>query len=79
MPLTAEELGKRIAEGRENAKLTQQQVADALGIPRSAVSLIEAGQRQVTGLELMKLAEIFGTEVRDLVEGKPDVRALFRM
>ena len=37
-------LGKRIKDAREYIGLTQQQVAQALAIPRSAISDIEKGK-----------------------------------
>jgi transcriptional regulator with XRE-family HTH domain len=54
-----QELGVRLKEAREYLELSQDEVASALNVPRSAVSLIEAGQRKVDALELQKLAEIY--------------------
>ena len=51
-------LGKRIKDAREYIGLTQQQVAQALAIPRSAISDIEKGKRKVTAEELKKLAAL---------------------
>lgn len=57
LPTLAETLlNKRLA-----AKLSQQQVADATGIPRSGVSDIEHGKREVSALELKAYADLFGT------------------
>jgi transcriptional regulator with XRE-family HTH domain len=52
-------LGVRLKEAREYLELSQDEVASALNVPRSAISLIEAGQRKVDALELQKLAEIY--------------------
>lgn len=52
-------LGQRLKEAREYLELNQDEVASALNVPRSAISLIEAGQRKVDALELQKLAEIY--------------------
>lgn len=54
-----QELGVRLKEAREYLELSQDEVASALSVPRSAVSLMEAGQRKVDALELQKLAEIY--------------------
>lgn len=52
---------------RTSAKLSQQQVADATGIPRSGVSDIEHGRREVSALELKAYAELFGTTTDALI------------
>src|SRR5262249_5514137 len=39
--------------------LSQEQVAKHLGIPRSALSNVEAGQRKLDALELTKLARLY--------------------
>lgn len=52
-------LGTRLKEIREYLNLSQQHVASATGIPRSAVSDIERGQRKVDSLELRKLSRLY--------------------
>ena len=52
-------LGARLKEAREYLELSQDEVAKVLNVPRSAISLIEAGQRKVDALELKQLAEIY--------------------
>jgi len=52
-------LGSRLKEAREYLELSQDEVAKALDLPRSAISLIEAGQRKVEAIELKRLAEIY--------------------
>jgi transcriptional regulator with XRE-family HTH domain len=44
---------------REYVGLKQHEVAQHLGIPRSALSNIEAGLRKVTALELARLARLY--------------------
>lgn len=60
MSISTEELGRRLKEAREQAGLTQEEVARNLGIPRTAVALFEAGKRKVSGLELVRLAFLYG-------------------
>ena len=50
-------LGKRIRELRQSQDLSQEQVAEILGIARSAVSEIERGARKVSAEEVVKLAK----------------------
>lgn len=54
-----ETLGKRLREAREYLGLSQDEVATHLGIPRSALSNIERGQRGVDALELKRLAALY--------------------
>src|SRR5712691_6184122 len=71
MAMPAEELARRLRTARENAGLTQQDVADAANIPRTAVVQIEAGKRAVNSLELQKLARLFGLGIGELVSEGP--------
>jgi transcriptional regulator with XRE-family HTH domain len=52
-------LSSRLKEAREYLGLSQDEVAKALDLPRSAVSLMETGQRKVDAIELKRLAEIY--------------------
>lgn len=61
------ELAERIRQERSYVGLSQADVADALGISRAAVSALENGKRRVSGLELGRLAELFGTSVDRLL------------
>lgn len=52
-------LAGRLKEAREYMELSQDEVARALDVPRSAISMMEAGQRKVDAIELKRLAEIY--------------------
>jgi transcriptional regulator with XRE-family HTH domain len=52
-------LGERLKEAREYVGLKQDDVAKKLGIPRSALSNIEAGSRKVDAIELARLAKLY--------------------
>lgn len=52
-------LASRLREARTTIGLTQADVAIALRIHRPAVSAIECGNRNVTGLELCHLARLY--------------------
>lgn len=80
--VTQAELARRLKAARINSNLTQQQVADVIGIPRTAVAQIEAGNRAVNSLELDKMARLYGRSVAeflsdDAFEDDPII-ALFR-
>jgi transcriptional regulator with XRE-family HTH domain len=52
-------LGERLKQAREYVGLKQEDVAKKLGIPRSALSNIEAGTRKVDAIELAQLAKLY--------------------
>lgn len=53
-------IASRLRLARENAGLSQGQVAKLLGVHRPTVSQMEAGQRRVTAEELAQLAQLYG-------------------
>lgn len=53
------DIAARLKEAREYLGLSQQEVADALSVPRTAISMIESGQRRVDSLELKALAKLY--------------------
>jgi Zn-dependent peptidase ImmA (M78 family)/DNA-binding XRE family transcriptional regulator len=60
-------LGKRLRETRERRGLSQQAVAEKLGLPRTAVTLIEGAQRQVSTNELTKFVELYRMSISELL------------
>jgi transcriptional regulator with XRE-family HTH domain len=52
-------MGARLREAREFLGLSQEVVADALGVPRASVSAMESGRRKVSSLELRDLARLY--------------------
>lgn len=65
-----EAIGVRLKTAREQAGLTQGQVAKLLGLHRPSVSEMEAGRRGVSADELATLAETYGVSVNWLLEGE---------
>src|SRR5215467_1154543 len=59
------ELGRRIRRARETCGMTQNEVAERLGVSRSIVVQIEQGKRPVSGLELQKLSYVFARDMRE--------------
>jgi transcriptional regulator with XRE-family HTH domain len=54
-------LGERIAQARKGLDLTQEHLANLVGIDRSALGLIEKGRRKVSAVELVDLAAALDT------------------
>lgn len=63
-------LGENLRSAREYRGYLQEDVAKKLGIPRSAISLMESGGRSVEATELQKLAKIYGCTIQDLMGEK---------
>ena len=59
-------LGVRLREAREYGGFSQEEVAQCLGVPRSAISLIESGARRLDVLELRKLTKLYQMSVEEL-------------
>lgn len=64
-------LGARVKHYRELAGLSQEAVARALGIPRSGVSLLESGKRDISATELHRLADLLGVHPLRLLTEEP--------
>lgn len=65
-------LAERLRTARAGAGLTQDDVAGALGISRSAVSYLEAGHRKVSAVELGRLGRLYRRDVWWLLGQDPD-------
>ena len=56
-PVDGDAIGRRIADARTRAQLTQADLARAVGLDRSTLAKIETGARPVRALELARIAE----------------------
>ena len=61
-------LGERIKAQRQRAGMSQEKVAELVGVSRQAVAKWESGQSAPNTENLFKLADIFGTKVDLLLE-----------
>lgn len=61
-------LGERIKDCRQNAGMSQEKVAELVGVSRQAVTKWEVNQSAPNTENLFKLAEIFGTTVDMLLD-----------
>jgi transcriptional regulator with XRE-family HTH domain len=59
-------IGDRLRQAREYLELKQEEAAEAVGVSRSALSLIENGRRKVDAVELARFAEIYGQTIEAL-------------
>jgi len=69
------EIGQRIKGLRIRIGISQQKLADMLGVSRSTVTQIESGERKVSSDELIKLSKIFNVSIEQLIclQDEPEV------
>ncbi|MFF3442158.1 helix-turn-helix domain-containing protein [Streptosporangium sp. NPDC002721] len=69
--IDAETLGRRIAEARGRAGLTQAELAALIPLDRSALAKIEGGDRRISALELAKLSDVIGVRIEWFIQDAP--------
>ena len=63
-------VGQRIAELRNERKISQNQLAAAMGVSRQAVSKWENGQSTPDAMNLIRLADVLNSDVEYLTTGR---------
>jgi transcriptional regulator with XRE-family HTH domain len=54
---------ERLRKARQEAGLTQVQVAKKIGRPQSHISNVESGQQRVDVVELKRFAKLYGKDI----------------
>jgi len=70
------DLGARIAQARKDRGLTQQQLADQLGIAQQTLAHYEVGRVRIAASMLPVLAEILDLSLDEMLIGQPPSRPL---
>lgn len=70
------EIGQRIAELRIRIGISQQRLAEMLGVSRPTITQIEKGKRKVSVDELVRLSEIFNLSVDNLLCSKEKLKVI---
>lgn len=65
---SARSLGEVLKRRRTECKMTQEFVAEALGVSRQAVSKWESGQSDPSTTNLLALAKLFGVRPEELLQ-----------
>ena len=60
------QIGDLLRKAREYLELKQEEAAEAVGLSRSALSLIENGRRKVDAVELARFAQVYGQSIEAL-------------
>jgi Zn-dependent peptidase ImmA (M78 family)/transcriptional regulator with XRE-family HTH domain len=63
------QLAQKLRDARENRGLRQDEAAEALGLPRTAIVKIEAGERSVSTFELAALANLYSRTITEFFAG----------
>ncbi len=63
----------RLRQAREDAGLSQVDVAEALSFTQQHISRIETGDRRIDPLELLELALLYGKEVMYFLPNSADL------
>jgi transcriptional regulator with XRE-family HTH domain len=61
--------GERLREVRLEKKLSQEKLAELAGLHRTYVSSVERGERNISLLNIEKLADALGVSLKDLMPG----------
>ena len=59
-------LGKRIRELRVDAEFSQEGFADEVGIDRTYMGGVERGERNISAINIIRIAKALGVEVGEL-------------
>jgi transcriptional regulator with XRE-family HTH domain len=68
------EMGARIAQARKERGLTQQQLADALGVSQQTLAHYEVGRVGVGAPMLPRLSELLDLSFDEILLGQPTIR-----
>jgi transcriptional regulator with XRE-family HTH domain len=70
--MDAQRLAQRLRGLREHRGYTQEQAAEALGLTRSTLAMMETNRRRMHALELVPIARLYGISVGEILgEGTP--------
>ncbi len=67
MDMDNKTIGKRISEYRKRAQMSQEEVANSIGISRSAYTQIELGNRNLSAIELANIAEVLSISMDEIM------------
>lgn len=73
---TQEEVGAYVRELREGAGLTQTELGEVIGLDQPAVARLEKGERAISALQLVQLAERFGVDENTILKREESLAML---
>jgi len=76
---TKERVVERIVKLRQEHGVSQKQLAAAIGVDPSSMNRIEKGERAVSVVELVRVADFFGVSAESILRVDESGGVLFRM
>ena len=77
------EIGKKLQLAREEAGLSQEQLASQMGCAQSTLSNYEKGKRRIYLTQLETIADLLDKPINDVFDGEPEllqiVNALYEL
>lgn len=67
-------IGKNVSSLREKMGISQNELAEMVGVKREMISYYETGAREIPIMLLEKLADFFRVDLTDLIEENPKVQ-----
>jgi len=67
--MITEKLGKRIKELRNNKGISQEKFALSIGMDRTYFASVEAGKRNISIVNIKKIADGLGVSLNELFQG----------
>lgn len=58
--------GKKIREKRLNSKLSQEKLAEIAGLHRTYIGMVERAEKNITLMNIEKLAKALNIQIKDL-------------
>lgn len=69
-------IGDRLRKSRQNLSLTQEYVAQVLGLTRTAIVQMENDKRKVSDSELKKLCLLYGVSADYILDTNPSMESV---
>ncbi len=58
--------GERVRELRKEKEISQEELADRAGVHRTYIGMIERGEKNITIVNIQKIAKALGVGIREL-------------
>lgn len=71
------DIAKNLVNLRKEQKLTQEQMAEKLGMSKNGYAKIERGESRITVEHLQQIAQVFNIDIAELIKEDKDFNLLF--
>lgn len=71
------DIAKNLLNLRKEQKLTQEQMAEKLGMSKNGYAKIERGESRITVEHLQQIAQVFNIDIAELIKEDKDFNLLF--